>query len=142
MFSRVSSVLLLVLVAFTVLATATTTVTVTTPAPGPTPLPATQCGTGNLQCCDALERADGSVAGLLLGLLGVVLQGVEALVYVFHLVFKALAYGGIADSGITCSPIDILGIGQNACHTQPVCCQDNDFHGIIAIGCVPININL
>ncbi|KAF9446652.1 fungal hydrophobin, partial [Macrolepiota fuliginosa MF-IS2] len=92
--------------------------------PGPTPLPVSQCGTGNLQCCNSLERSDGSLVGTLLGLLGVVLQGVEAVI------------------GITCSPIDILGIGQNQCHTQPVCCQNNDFHGIIAIGCVPININL
>ncbi|KXN91340.1 Hydrophobin-3, partial [Leucoagaricus sp. SymC.cos] len=92
--------------------------------PTTTPLPASQCGTGNLQCCNALERSDGSLVGILLGLLGVVLQGVEALV------------------GITCSPIDILGIGQNSCHTQPVCCQNNNFSGIIAIGCVPININL
>ncbi|TFK38445.1 fungal hydrophobin-domain-containing protein [Crucibulum laeve] len=123
MFSRVSSTVLFVLVAFTVLAAATSTVTVT-PAPGPTPLPASQCGTGNLQCCNALERSDGSAVGVLLGLLGVVLQGVEALI------------------GITCSPIDILGIGQNSCHAQAVCCQNNNFSGIIAIGCVPINISL
>ncbi|GLB42728.1 putative hydrophobins [Lyophyllum shimeji] len=126
MFSRIYSMFLLVLLAFTALAAATTTVTVTVTPPGPTstPLPASQCGTGNLQCCNALERSDGSVVGVLLGLLGVVLQGVEVLI------------------GITCSPIDILGLGQNSCHEQPVCCQNNDFHGIIAIGCVPININL
>ncbi|KAF5375919.1 hypothetical protein D9615_008255 [Tricholomella constricta] len=83
MFSRVSSIFLLVLMAFIALAAATTTVTVTVPAPGPTstPLPASQCNTGHLQCCNSLERSDGSVVGVLLGLLGVVLQGVEALMY-------------------------------------------------------------
>ncbi|KAF8881626.1 fungal hydrophobin-domain-containing protein [Infundibulicybe gibba] len=126
MFKRTPLSYLFLLCFFVVLATATTTttITVTAPAPTSTPLPASQCGTGNLQCCNSLERSDGSVVGLLLGLLGVVLQGVEALV------------------GITCSPIDILGIGQNSCDAQPVCCQNNNFDGIIAIGCVPININL
>ncbi|KAF8151743.1 fungal hydrophobin-domain-containing protein [Crassisporium funariophilum] len=125
MLSRAISVFYLLLVAFAILATATTTTTVTV-APGPTttPLPASQCNAGNLQCCNALERSDDSAVGVLLGLLGVVIQGVEAVV------------------GITCSPIDILGIGQNGCHSMPVCCQNNDFRGIIAIGCVPININL
>ncbi|KAF9467662.1 fungal hydrophobin-domain-containing protein [Collybia nuda] len=124
MFSRVSAAFLFFLVALVTLAAATATTTIAVPAPGPTPLPASQCGTGNLHCCNALERADDSVVGLLLGLLGVVIQGVEALV------------------GINCSPIDILGIGQNECHDQPVCCQNNDFEGLIVIGCVPININL
>jgi len=114
--------LLLILLAFTAFVAATTTVTVS--PPGPTPLPASQCGTGNLHCCDSLERSDGSLVGYLLGLLGVVLQGAEVLV------------------GIHCSPIDILGIGQNSCHAQPVCCQNNDFEGLIVIACVPININL
>ncbi|KAJ3572066.1 hypothetical protein NP233_g3338 [Leucocoprinus birnbaumii] len=122
MLASLPRALFIVLLAFTVFVAATTTVTIT-PTPTSTPLPASQCGTGNLQCCNALERSDGSLVGTLLGLLGVVLQGVEALI------------------GITCSPIDILGIGQNSCHSQPVCCQNNDFHGLIAIGCVPININ-
>ncbi|KAL0948208.1 hypothetical protein HGRIS_010815 [Hohenbuehelia grisea] len=126
MFSRVSQVIIYVLATFALLAAATgtpastTTVTVTSTQT----VPASQCNTGKLQCCNSLERADSTVVGLLLGLLGVVIQGVEALV------------------GITCSPIDILGIGQNSCHAQPVCCQNNNFHGIIAIGCVPINISL
>ncbi|KAF8966177.1 hydrophobin [Flammula alnicola] len=65
-----------------------------------------------------------SVEGNLLGVLGIVIQGVEALV------------------GIQCSPIDIAGIGQNSCNEQPVCCENTSFNGLIAIGCVPININL
>ncbi|KAF8905913.1 hydrophobin, partial [Mucidula mucida] len=86
--------------------------------------PASQCNTGDLQCCNALERADSSVVGVLLGLLGVVIQGVEALV------------------GITCSPINILGIGQNECQSHPVCCQNNNVGGLISIGCIPITITL
>ncbi|KAH9475218.1 Fruiting body protein SC3 [Psilocybe cubensis] len=120
MLSRIYTFFVLAILAM--LAAATTTVTT---SPGaPTSIPANQCNGSNLQCCNSLERSDGSLVGTLLGLLGVVIQGVEVLV------------------GINCSPIDILGIGQNGCHSQPVCCQNNDFSGIIAIGCVPININL
>ncbi|PBK98610.1 hypothetical protein ARMGADRAFT_584951 [Armillaria gallica] len=61
---------------------------------------------------------------MLLGLLGVVLSDVTALV------------------GITCTPITIVGVGSTACSQQTVCCQNNTFNGLIAIGCVPINISL
>ncbi|KAF9478761.1 fungal hydrophobin [Pholiota conissans] len=125
MFSRVHA-LFFFLATLSVLAAATTvTVTVTAAQPTITAgAPANQCNTGSLNCCDSLERSDGTLVGILLGLLGVVIQGVEVLV------------------GITCSPIDILGIGQNSCNEQPVCCENDTFNGIIAIGCVPININL
>ncbi|TFK35680.1 hydrophobin, partial [Crucibulum laeve] len=87
--------------------------------------PASQCSTDSLQCCNTLGRADSTAVGTLLGLLGVVVQDVTALV------------------GITCTPINVLGIGAGgACNAQAVCCQNNDFHGIVAIGCVPINISL
>ncbi|KAK7460572.1 hypothetical protein VKT23_009293 [Stygiomarasmius scandens] len=131
MFHRIHQLFFFALVAFAVFAAATPTEpkpptkTVTVTVAGPTQtVSAGQCNTGSINCCNSLERADSSVVGVLLGLLGVVLQGVEALV------------------GITCTPIDILGIGQNECHSQPVCCQNNDFNGIIAIGCVPISISL
>ncbi|KAF8954462.1 fungal hydrophobin-domain-containing protein [Flammula alnicola] len=44
--------------------------------------------------------------------------------------------------GLTCSPLDILGIGGNSCSQQPVCCSNNNFNGVIALGCNPINLNL
>ncbi|KAG7442195.1 fungal hydrophobin [Guyanagaster necrorhizus] len=104
--------------------TVTTTVS-TTATTTATSIPASECSTGNTQCCNALERADDSAVGVIFGLLGVVLQDLEALV------------------GITCSPIDLVGIGQGTkCASQTVCCQNNTFNGLIAIGCVPIIINL
>ncbi|PBK62624.1 fungal hydrophobin [Armillaria solidipes] len=104
----------------TVTTTVSTTATITA-----TPIPASQCSTANMQCCNALERADSTPVGVILGLLGVVLQDLEALV------------------GITCSPISIVGVGQGAqCANQAVCCQNNTFNGLIAIGCVPIIIQL
>ncbi|KAI0048150.1 fungal hydrophobin [Auriscalpium vulgare] len=44
--------------------------------------------------------------------------------------------------GITCSPITVIGVGGDSCTQQTVCCENNNFSGIIAIGCTPINIAL
>ncbi|KAL5514050.1 hypothetical protein ACEPAG_2811 [Sanghuangporus baumii] len=91
----------------------------------PAPVPAeNQCNTGALQCCDSVQQADSPAASQLLGLLGVVVQGVDALV------------------GITCSPISVIGIGSAGCSASPVCCTDNSFNGLISLGCVPINLSL
>ncbi|EJC98287.1 hydrophobin-315, partial [Fomitiporia mediterranea MF3/22] len=86
--------------------------------------PASQCNTGPIQCCNSVTSPDDPAASTLLGLLGVVVQGVDVLV------------------GITCSPISVIGVGGNSCNAQPVCCENNSFNGLIAIGCVPVNINL
>ncbi|CAA7269621.1 unnamed protein product [Cyclocybe aegerita] len=64
------------------------------------------------------------ILGPLLGILGLVINPINAIV------------------GVTCSPIDVIGIGGNSCSAQPVCCQNNSFNGIIAIGCTPVNLNL
>ncbi|KNZ78947.1 Hydrophobin-3 [Termitomyces sp. J132] len=108
------------------LVSATTIITNTVPAPDPTSpaMPASQCPAGQTKCCEALERSNGSVVGVILGLLGVVLEGVETLV------------------GIHCVPIDLLGLGQNDCHNEPVCCSGQDFSGLVTIACVPIKVNL
>ncbi|EAU87424.1 CoH1 [Coprinopsis cinerea okayama7 len=101
------------------------TLAVAAPAPtDPTPIPPSQCNTGPIQCCNTVTQASNPVAGLLLGLLGIVLQDLNVLV------------------GLTCSPISIIGLPGNSCNAQPVCCQNNNFNGLIAIGCTPININL
>ncbi|PPQ99482.1 hypothetical protein CVT24_005273 [Panaeolus cyanescens] len=106
-------------------ATTTRTVTVTAPPPSQTPPPASQCNTENLQCCDTLQAADNSILSPIFGLLNIIVEPITALV------------------GITCTPINVLGIGAGgACTAQPVCCQNNSFGGLIAIGCVPISITL
>ena len=48
-----------------------------------------QCNTGPVQCCNSVQSSNTSLASTLLGLLGVVLGGVDVLV------------------GITCSPISV-----------------------------------
>ncbi|KAJ3536790.1 hypothetical protein NMY22_g5882 [Coprinellus aureogranulatus] len=93
-------------------------------SPGGTPPPASQCNTGPIQCCNQVQAANSpSITGLL-ALLGVVVEDVTALV------------------GVNCSPLSVIGVGGNSCSAQPVCCTNNSFNGVIAIGCSPINVNL
>jgi len=95
------------------------TKTVTVTAPGPTTTTASQCDTGDLQCCEATTSGDSATANTLLGLLGVVLSDVDVLV------------------GINCDPITVIGSGS-ACNAEPVCCTDNSYGNLISIGCVPV----
>ena len=82
------------------------------------------CNTGPIQCCQSTEQASDPATSKLLALLGVVLQDLNVLV------------------GLQCSPITVIGGGDASCDAEPVCCQNNTYGGLIAIGCVPINIDL
>ncbi|KAI0777709.1 fungal hydrophobin-domain-containing protein [Trametes elegans] len=97
----------------------TTTVTVT--APASTPSSASSCSTGPIQCCNQVQSASDPATSILLGLLGIVLDGVDALV------------------GLNCSPITVIGVGSGGnCNANAVCCQNNNVGGLISIGCVPV----
>ncbi|KAH9849343.1 fungal hydrophobin-domain-containing protein [Lenzites betulinus] len=99
----------------------TTTVTVTAPASSPTG--GSTCSTGDIQCCNSVQSASDPATSLLLGLLGIVVQGVDVLV------------------GLTCSPITVIGVGSGgSCSSSVVCCQDNSHGGLVSIGCVPIQL--
>ncbi|KAF9478387.1 fungal hydrophobin [Pholiota conissans] len=89
-----------------------------------TPPPTNQCNTGSAQCCDSTSTASTPSTAALLGLLGIVVGSVTGLV------------------GVTCSPITGVGVGGTSCSEQPVCCTNNSFNGVVALGCTPININL
>jgi hypothetical protein len=55
------------------------------------------------------SQANDPVVGALLGLLGIVLTDLTALV------------------GLGCSPISVIGVGSgSACSATPVCCENND----------------
>jgi hypothetical protein len=62
----------------------------------PAPIPASQCNTGPIQCCNTVQRADSPAVAPLLGLLGVVVEDITALV------------------GATCSPISVIGLPGNS----------------------------
>ncbi|KAK0212042.1 hydrophobin-251 [Armillaria fumosa] len=82
--------------------------------------------TGTAQCCESTQNPSdlSPSTALLLGLLGVVVGDLTA------------------DVGLTCSPISVIGVGGTQCNNQVVCCDDNNFNGLIAIGCTPLNIGL
>ncbi|KAF9007185.1 hydrophobin-315 [Cyathus striatus] len=87
-----------------------------------TPVARDTCTTGSLQCCNSVQSASNSAVSKLLGLLGIDVSSVTALV------------------GVTCSPISVVGVGGNSCTAQPACCTNNSFNGVVALGCTPINI--
>ncbi|OSD08046.1 fungal hydrophobin [Trametes coccinea BRFM310] len=99
--------------------TTTKTITVTATAPAVTQ-PASSCSTGPVQCCDSVESADSVTGNILLGLLGIVVDGLDVLL------------------GLNCSPISVIGVGGGNCAANAVCCQNNNVGGLISIGCVPV----
>ncbi|KAI0646326.1 fungal hydrophobin-domain-containing protein [Trametes meyenii] len=79
------------------------------------------CSTGSLKCCQSVGKAQDPVFGTILGLLQVVVDGVDGLL------------------GLQCSPIKIVGLGSDsACEANVVCCENNSVGGLISIGCIPI----
>ncbi|KAF9557046.1 fungal hydrophobin [Agrocybe pediades] len=82
-----------------------------------------QCNTGFLLCCNQVEPASSPVGQTILAIFGIPAGSVSGLI------------------GLTCSPISTLGVSSQ-CTAQPVCCTNNSYNGVIALNCVPINLNL
>ncbi|KAH7913048.1 fungal hydrophobin-domain-containing protein [Hygrophoropsis aurantiaca] len=84
-----------------------------------------QCNTGSIQCCNTLQSASSNQVAGLLGLLGIVVGDITGQV------------------GLNCSPVDVIGLGSGAtCNQEPVCCTNNQFNGLVNLGCSPLNIGL
>lgn len=77
----------LFLLSFLAVAFAAPSATTSAPPAAPT------CSTGSLQCCNTVEAASSSGVGIILALLGIVLESLDVIV------------------GLTCSPITIIGVG-------------------------------
>ncbi|KAK0212037.1 hydrophobin-251 [Armillaria fumosa] len=80
--------------------------------------------TGTVQCCESTKSVSLGPIQTLLGLLGVVISDLTA------------------DVSMTCSPITVLSVGRTECNNQVICCDNNSFNGLVALGCMPINISL
>ncbi|KAM5537117.1 hypothetical protein V8D89_009263 [Ganoderma adspersum] len=81
------------------------------------------CNTGTLNCCQTISSSSDPSTNALLGLIGVVLQGVDVAV------------------GLNCDPITAIGVGlSNTCQAQPACCPDNATGNAVSIGCVPVSL--
>ncbi|KAF4621005.1 hypothetical protein D9613_000977 [Agrocybe pediades] len=89
-----------------------------------------QCDTGVINCCNSTEANTVANAGLLSGLLGIVVPVVSGLI------------------GLNCTPLTVILAAGNSCSSQPVCCTNNNFapnllqNGLLALGCTPVNVNL
>lgn len=139
-----------------------TTVTVTQTATQ-TAIAVSQCNVGSVQCCDSTSTSSNIVTSLLLGLLGIVVQGVNVPI------------------GVTCSPITVVGASGTSWYVQapfnasgiyahitvkhcgPCLLREQQLQyvrlilqahlklvltqiflpdGVVAVGCTPVNLNL
>ncbi|OCH87292.1 hypothetical protein OBBRIDRAFT_781923 [Obba rivulosa] len=74
-------------------------------------------------CCSSVGEASDPAIANELGILGVIIQDVTAIV------------------GVDCSPITVIGVGSgNACSGTTVSCSSNELGGLVQIGCVPITL--
>ncbi|PPQ77825.1 hypothetical protein CVT25_015319 [Psilocybe cyanescens] len=94
------------------------------PTPGGSGDMSNSCNTGPVQCCNQMFDSNTEQANFLLALVGAVVGPITGQI------------------GANCSPISAIGIAGNSCTQQPVCCANNDFNGLVNIGCTPINVNL
>ncbi|KAK0448696.1 hydrophobin-251 [Armillaria borealis] len=83
-----------------------------------------KCNTGSAQCCKSVQDPKSDAVQNALGVLGIPIGEITANV------------------GLTCTPITVLGLGTTSCANQPVCCDNNNFNGVVALGCTPINVVL
>ncbi|KAI0753527.1 hydrophobin, partial [Daedaleopsis nitida] len=81
------------------------------------------CSTGSIQCCQSVQSANSTAIAPILGVLGIVVQDVNALV------------------GLQCSPINVVGVASgNTCDANTVCCENNAVGGLLSVGCLPVTL--
>ncbi|KAF8886038.1 fungal hydrophobin-domain-containing protein [Infundibulicybe gibba] len=104
------------------------------------------CNTGAIQCCNTIQNATPTVIGMLSGLLGTVLGPVTGLIgrkwipiWVAMLSRLGALVGMRGRRLLNKITSDCSEFPSSA---QPVCCTNNSFGGLVALGCMPININL
>ncbi|EAU80639.1 hypothetical protein CC1G_10206 [Coprinopsis cinerea okayama7 len=114
MFARLTSALL----AFTLVSAVV--------AGGPKSVEYEQCNGGEIQCCNSVQQSNSLDSSLtkLLGLLKVDIKQITGQV------------------GVGCTAVNVLGVGGgSSCTQQKVCCSNNSFNGVVALGCSPINVS-
>ncbi|KAJ3563121.1 hypothetical protein NP233_g9144 [Leucocoprinus birnbaumii] len=80
------------------------------------------CTSGETQCCSSVQTAqnNGSLSDVLRGVGAVVNSGIPV--------------------GVDGSPFVTLGVSGTSCSGQVVCCQNNKFSGVVALGCMALNV--
>ncbi|KAG6374173.1 fungal hydrophobin [Boletus reticuloceps] len=88
----------------------------------------TTCNSGSVNCCNSVQTYKEAVNKPEFSFLKTVLAQVDVV--------------ASTPLGLTCNPISVIGVGGNSCSQQTVCCDNNNFNGVVAVGCTPINANL
>ncbi|KAF5320996.1 hypothetical protein D9619_001643 [Psilocybe cf. subviscida] len=81
-----------------------------------------ECSGGTINCCNSTQNSTALNLGTLSSLLGIQLPNIGALI------------------GLTCSSVALLSALGQQCASQQVCCTNNSFNGLIALGCTAINL--
>ncbi|KAF8553861.1 fungal hydrophobin [Imleria badia] len=85
---------------------------------------AQSCSSENQYCCNSVQTVN-QVTQILPGL---------------STIFANV--GANVPLGLVCSPLSVVAVAGNSCSQQTVCCENNNFNGLINVGCTPINANL
>ncbi|KAF8154763.1 type 1 hydrophobin [Crassisporium funariophilum] len=94
-------------------------------AAAPSPQVTDSCNTGPVQCCNQMLEAEDEHYDIITALLSLDVASITGQI------------------GLSCTPITAIGVGSGAnCNSSPVCCSDNQFNGLVAVGCTPVNIGL
>ncbi|EKM51251.1 uncharacterized protein PHACADRAFT_177916 [Phanerochaete carnosa HHB-10118-sp] len=116
--------------------TITTTLTVTATPTGAAG--AGSCNGGSVQCCNSVQSASSLSPAQNATMHNSFSQGVLEK----YGLLGAEADGINVPVGVTCSPLNIIGVGGSTCTSSPVCCNDSSEGGLINIGCIPIMLSL
>ncbi|KAF9532171.1 hypothetical protein CPB83DRAFT_662418 [Crepidotus variabilis] len=82
------------------------------------------CNSGSIKCCNTFYAANSTQAGSFASLLGIPFNALNS---------PSMAMGCTALSGI--------GLSDNSCHQQTVCCHDNHYSNVVVnVGCSPISL--
>ncbi|KAJ3502223.1 hypothetical protein NLJ89_g8988 [Agrocybe chaxingu] len=81
------------------------------------------CNTDSLQCCKNVYQSNSKEAAKVLSPFNIAAGSVTGLV------------------GADCNSIVSVLSSGTSCNQQTVCCTDNRFEGVVALGCTPINLN-
>ncbi|KZT67522.1 hydrophobin [Daedalea quercina L-15889] len=80
-----------------------------------------QCNTGPIMCCNSVTPASNVDAptSALLNSLNIVVTDI------------------LNNVGTGCLPLD----GGDSCGSAPVCCENNNFNGLVNLGCSPVTVD-